>query len=224
MTYRLAAYLYGSGQVEGSALFCYSAKWMKIESVVLQGDLVRLEPLRFDHLPALCKVALDPSIWEFSPEPIAGESDVENYVRAAMAEEKLGTTLPFVTISKEDGRVVGSTRFGNIDIANRRVEIGWTWLNPQWQRTGINTEAKLLMFTHAFEHWKCIRVELKTDVLNKRSRRAIKRLGCREEGVLRSHMITRSGRVRDSIYFSVIEGEWPIIKDKLIARLAVRVG
>lgn len=197
---------------------------MNIESVVLEGEMVRLEPLRFDHLPALCKVALDPAIWEFSPEPITDESDVEDYVRAAMAEEKLGTALPFVTIAKDDGRIVGSTRFGNIDIPNRRVEIGWTWLNPQWQRTGINTEAKLLMFAHAFEHWKCIRVELKTDVLNKRSRGAIKRLGCREEGVLRSHMITRSGRVRDSIYFSVIEEEWPIIKDKLLARLAVPVS
>jgi RimJ/RimL family protein N-acetyltransferase len=118
---------------------------------------------------------------------------------------------------------VGSTRFGNIDPVNRRAEIGWTWINPAWQRTAINTEAKLLMLTHAFEVWKCIRVELKTDANNEQSRKAIARIGAREEGTLRNHMITETGRFRDSVYFSIIDSEWESIKTKLASKLAVTV-
>jgi len=118
---------------------------------------------------------------------------------------------------------VGSTRFGNIDTANRKTEIGWTWINPQWQRTVINTEAKLLMLTHAFEVWKCIRVELKTDVNNEKSRNAMRRIGCVEEGILRNHMVTESGRFRDSVYFSIIDTEWESVKAKLTSKILAKV-
>jgi RimJ/RimL family protein N-acetyltransferase len=123
-------------------------------------------------------------------------------------------------VLRADGRIVGSTRFGNIDRENRHTEIGWTWIAPAWQRTAVNTEAKLLMLRHAFEEWKCIRVELKTDVLNERSRSAIVRLGAREEGVFRKHLIARGGRVRDSIFYSIIDEEWPSVRERLERRLA----
>lgn len=113
------------------------------------------------------------------------------------------------------GKVVGSTRFGNIDLKNRKLEIGWTWVSRPWQRTAVNTEAKLLMLTYAFEQLRCIRVEFKTDALNLASRKAIARLGAKEEGVLRRHMITETGRFRDSVYFSILDDEWPAIKRRL---------
>lgn len=196
---------------------------MKVEPVLLQGEFVRLEPMRVDHLPALCRVGLDPSLWELTANIVKDEGDLERYVRSALADQMLGKAVPFVTIERESGTVVGSTRFGNIDTANRKTEIGWTWINPKWQRTVINTEAKLLMLTHAFEVWKCIRVEFKTDIKNERSRNAMKRIGCVEEGVLRNHMITESGRFRDSIYFSIIESEWAKVKEDLMSKLAVAV-
>lgn len=197
---------------------------MKVEPVVLEGEFVRLEPMRVDHLPALCKVGLDPSLWELTANIVREESDLERYVRSALADQMLGKAVPFVTIEKESGTVVGSTRFGNIEVANRKTEIGWTWINPKWQRTAINTEAKLLMLTHAFEVWKCIRVELKTDVKNERSQKAMRRIGCTKEGVFRNHMITESGRFRDSVYFSIIESEWAGVKENLRAKLSARVA
>ncbi|MGE3465414.1 MAG: GNAT family N-acetyltransferase [Pyrinomonadaceae bacterium] len=195
---------------------------MLIEPVILEGAFVRLEPLRVDHLPPLCKVGLDPSIWEWSPTMITNESDLEQYVRDALAEQMLGTALPFATVEIESGTVVGSTRFGNIDPVNKKAEIGWTWIAPAWQRTAVNTEAKLLMLTHAFETWKCIRVELKTDANNSRSRAAITRIGGVEEGTLRNHMVLGSGRYRDTVYFSIIETEWEPTKSRLIEKLAER--
>lgn len=179
--------------------------------------------MRVDHLPALCKVGLEPELWELTANIVNDAGDLERYVRSALADQMLGKAIPFVTIDRESGTVVGSTRFGNIDTTNRKTEIGWTWINPRWQRTAINTEAKLLMLTHAFEVWKCIRVELKTDIKNKRSQEAMKRIGCVEEGVMRNHMITEHGRFRDSIYFSIIDTEWPTVKENIVSKLAVTV-
>jgi RimJ/RimL family protein N-acetyltransferase len=141
-------------------------------------------------------------------------------MEAALKDQANGIALPFVTIDRASNTVVGSTRFGNIDRANRRVEIGWTWINPQWQRTYINTEAKYLMLRHAFETWQCIRVELKTDSLNEKSRNAMLRIGAKEEGTLRNHMVTYSGRLRHSVYFSIIDSEWPQVKANLEAKMA----
>jgi RimJ/RimL family protein N-acetyltransferase len=192
---------------------------MKVEPVILEGEFVRLEPMRVDHLPALCKVGLDESLWQWTANVVKDEKDLEGYVRTALADQALGTALPFVTIEGASGTVVGSTRFGNIDTLNRKPEIGWTWINPEWQRTVINTEAKLLMLTHAFEIWKCIRVELKTDANNERSRAAIERIGAVEEGILRNHMITQTGRYRDSVYFSIVDDEWESVKANLTSKL-----
>jgi RimJ/RimL family protein N-acetyltransferase len=195
---------------------------MKIEPVVLEGKYVRLEPMRVDHLPALCKAGLDESIWRWTANVVESEADLENYVRGALADQAQGTALPFVTIERGEETVVGSTRFANLDPVNRKAEIGWTWINPAWQRTAINIEAKLLMMTHAFEEWNCIRVELKTDANNQQSRNAILRIGGVEEGTLRNHMITESGRFRDSVYFSIIDSEWESVKTDLTSKLIER--
>jgi RimJ/RimL family protein N-acetyltransferase len=193
---------------------------MNVEPVVLEGRFVRLEPMRFDHLPALCRAGLHEDLWKWTTADIRNEADMERYLRTALADQAQGQALPFVTIERKGGTVVGSTRFGNIDTKNRKVEIGWTWITPEWQRTAVNTEAKLLMLTHAFEVWKCIRVELKTDANNDRSRAAIARIGAAEEGTLRHHMITESGRYRDSVYFSIIDTEWEAIREQLVSKLS----
>jgi N-acetyltransferase len=145
---------------------------------------------------------------------------MRTYLRAALDGQELGTTLPFVTIWQATHEIVGSTRFGNIDAPNHRVEIGWTWIGKPWQRTPVNTEAKFLMLRHAFETWHCIRVELKTDALNEPSRAAILRLGAKQEGIFRHHMITDTGRLRDTVYFSIINDEWPVVKARLQDKLA----
>lgn len=195
---------------------------MKVEPVTLEGQFVRLEPLTIEHLDALSDVGIDESVWSWVPTRVKTVDDLKRYVEAALDERRRGVSLPFATISKIDNKIVGSTRFGNIDPPNRKAEIGWTWINPKWQRTVINTEAKLLMLTHAFEIWKCVRVELKTDALNEKSRNAILRIGARQEGILRRHLITDTGRFRDTVYFSILDDEWPGVKQKLEKMTAKR--
>jgi RimJ/RimL family protein N-acetyltransferase len=195
---------------------------MKVETVVLEGKYVRLEPLEASHLSALIEVGMDPVIWKWTNNVVETPADIERYVSDALKMRDARTALPFVTIAKADGKIVGSTRFGNIDPPNRTAEIGWTWIHPKWQRTAINTEAKLLMLTHAFETWECIRVELKTDSNNARSRAAIARIGGIEEGTLRNHMITESGRIRHSVYFSILDSEWESVKHDLTSKLAAK--
>ena len=192
---------------------------MLVEPVTLEGRFVRLEPLDKTHLDALCCVGLEAELWRWTVGSIATRDDMERYIDTAIDERSRGLSLPFVTVDKESDTLVGSTRFGNIDRGNRKAEIGWTWIGQKWQRTYVNTEAKLLMLTHAFEIWKCVRVELKTDSMNQKSRSAILRIGATEEGTLRRHMITESGRYRDSVYFSIIEDEWPTVKAALIENL-----
>lgn len=188
----------------------------------LEGEHVRLEPLGEEHTVALADVAFDPELWRWTMTQIESADDLARYVQAALAERDAGTSMPFATIERSTGRVVGSTRFGNIDVANRRAEIGWTWIARPWQRTALNTEAKYLMLRWAFEEFGCIRVELKTDALNVQSRTAIGRLGAVEEGVLRSHMITPTGRVRDTVYFSIVAPEWPAVRAGLEEKLSRR--
>lgn len=188
--------------------------------VVLEGTHVRLEPMHEDHMAGLLDVGLDAELWRWTVTQIHSRTDMAAYIAAALEHQRQGTDLPFVTIERATGRVVGSTRFGNIDRPNRRVEIGWTWVARPWQRTPINTEAKYLMLRHAFEQFDCNRVELKTDALNEQSRAAILRIGAVEEGILRSHMITENGRVRDTVYYSVLRSEWPHVRERLEARLA----
>jgi RimJ/RimL family protein N-acetyltransferase len=193
---------------------------MKIESVVLESDLVRLAPLKPEHHGELCEIGSAEEIWQWSPERITNSDTMRRYIETALAERARGVSLPFVTIDKSQNKIVGSTRFGNIDVRNRRAEIGWTWINPAWQRTFVNTGAKLLMLSHAFETWRCIRVEFKTDALNEKSRRAILRLGAKEEGVFRQHIITDTGRLRDTVYFSILDSEWRTVKENLARKLS----
>lgn len=188
--------------------------------VTLEGEHVRLDPLTRDHIDALWDVGQDPSLWTWGTASVRSRDDMRRYVRSALAAQEAGTALPFVTIHKESGCVVGSTRFGNAAPVHGRIEIGWTWVAAPWQRTAVNTEAKLLLLRHAFGPLGCRRVEWKADALNERSRRAILRLGAVEEGTLRQHMVTSDGRVRDTVYFSVIAPEWPAVEARLVARLA----
>ena len=192
---------------------------MNLLPVILEGEFVRLEPMALEHLDALWEAGGDDSLWRLNPMTVASRDDMQRYIETALADRDRGIALPFVTIERVSGKVIGSTRFGNIDVNNLRAEIGWTWINPAWQRTAVNTGAKLLMLTHAFEVWRCIRVELKTDVLNDRSRNAILRLGAKEEGVFRNHVICDTGRFRDSIYFSIIDTEWESVKANLTSKL-----
>ena len=192
---------------------------MRLEPITLEGRSVRLEPLTASHHAALCEVGLDPELWRLIPYRVSTADEMRDYIDSALAGQAAGTAIPFATVERASGRVVGSTRFMNIDAAHRRVEIGATWIAKPWQRTAINTEAKYLMLRHAFETLGCVRVELKTDALNQRSRQAILRIGAREEGALRQHMVTWSGRLRDSVYFSVLDSEWEGVKASLEARL-----
>lgn len=192
---------------------------MNIENVTLEGDFVRLEPLREDHVQALFELGSNEEIWRWTTTNIKVLGDMEKYVGVALEERERGLTLPFVTVDKASNCIVGSTRFGNISVPNRRAEIGWTWINPEWQRTYINTEAKLLMLKHAFEIWGCIRIEIITDFFNEQSRNAILRLGAKEEGIFRNHLIVDTGRIRDSVVFSIIDSEWLEIKTNLIEKI-----
>jgi N-acetyltransferase len=191
------------------------AEEMKVSPVTLQGRHVRLEPLSKAHLAGLAEVGLDEDLWRWIPTPVRTAQEMEAYVLTALDEQARGVSLPFAILEKATGKVIGSTRYANIERTHRRLEIGWTWVARPWQRTAVNTEAKYLLLKHAFETLGCMRVELKTDSLNERSRAAILRIGAKEEGTFRNHMITASGRMRHSVYFSVVNSEWPAVKTRL---------
>lgn len=193
---------------------------MEILPVVLEGKHVQLEPLTTDHAEALVSAAADGKLWNSTVTTVPSRETVTDYIGKALSDQSEGHALPFVIVRKPSGEIVGCTRFLHIDRDHRRVEIGYTWLATRAQRSAINTEAKLLLLTHAFEVWRCIRVELFTDLLNQQSRTAILRLGAKEEGILRNHMIMPNGRYRDSVCFSIIESEWPEVKAKLKSKLS----
>ena len=190
-----------------------------VDPVILEGRVVRLEPLTLGHVDALAAVGCDPALWTWVPAPVATRGDMQRYVESALADQARGVAAPFAQVDRATDRVAGSTRFGNIALEHRRVEIGWTWVGAPWQRTALNTEAKWLLLRHAFETLGCERVELKTDALNARSRAAIERIGAREEGTLRRHVLTASGRWRDTVYYSILRDEWPAVAERLQARL-----
>jgi RimJ/RimL family protein N-acetyltransferase len=181
---------------------------------------VRLVPLTLRHVPALWEAGNDEEIWRWTLSQLRSEDDMRRYVEAALEKQAAGIAIPFATTEAATGRVVGSTRYHNVEPHDRRVEIGYTWIGRQWQRTPVNTEAKYLMLRHAFETLGCVRVELRTDALNTRSRNAIGRIGGVEEGILRKHMHTDSGRFRDTVYFSILDDEWPTVKQRLEEKLA----
>jgi N-acetyltransferase len=186
---------------------------MIVEPVTLTGRLVRLEPLQISHAADLYEAALDETIWTYMPRlPVRLPADMEQIIVTAIQEREAGISLAFAIIDLARGKAVGSTRYLSISPANRGLEIGWTWLSPTIQRTGINTECKYLLLHHAFEALGAIRVQLKTHHLNYKSQHAIERLGAIKEGVLRNHVIMPDGSYRHSVYYSIIESEWPQVK------------
>lgn len=192
---------------------------MKVSPIVIEGQHVRLEPLTHAHTEALIAAAGDGEIWKSDVTIVPSADTINKYIEEAIRGLERGAELPFAIVSKATGGVVGTTRFYEIMPADRRVAIGYTWLARSAQRTPVNTETKLLLLEHAFDYWKCVRVEFITDVLNQQSRAAILRLGAKQEGILRNHMIMPSGRIRDSVFFSVIAEEWPEVRANLEAKL-----
>ncbi|HZI67111.1 MAG TPA: GNAT family protein [Thermoanaerobaculia bacterium] len=192
---------------------------MTLEPVVLQGTYVRLEPLSQHHFEDLLEVGLDPEIWRWTTERARTPEELRAWIDRALAARDTGAAMPFATVALPYGKAIGGTRFATWSATDRRVEIGWTWIGRDWQRTAVNTEAKYLMLRHAFEVLGCLRVELRTDVGNERSRAAILRIGAKEEGVLRKHSVTASGRVRDTVYYSILDDEWPEVKAGLERKL-----
>jgi RimJ/RimL family protein N-acetyltransferase len=189
--------------------------------IVLVGKTIRLEPLALTHAPDLLQAAAEKSIWSYMP--LSGFPDLEateTWIRDSLAAQNAGTDLPFAVVLADTGVAVGSTRYMDIRRAHRGLEIGWTWLAPGVQKTRVNTEAKYLLLTHAFEKLGAVRVQLKTDARNTRSQRAIERIGAVMEGAHRRHMLTWDGHIRDTIYYSILDTEWPQVKQKLEAILA----
>ncbi|MGH9933253.1 MAG: GNAT family N-acetyltransferase [Pyrinomonadaceae bacterium] len=191
----------------------------RISPVTLEGQHTLLKPLSLAHQESLIAAASDGELWNSTVTIVPTRETMAGYIEAALAAQAQERELPFVIVRKSSGEVIGTTRFYEIERNDRRVAIGYTWLSVSAQRTAINTEAKLLLLTYAFENWRCNRVEFITDVLNQQSRTAILRLGAKEEGILRNHMVMPNGRIRDSVCFSIIAAEWPEVKARLTSRL-----
>jgi len=192
---------------------------LRIEPVTLSTDRLLLGPLNLDDVPALAEAASNGTLWEKKTTTVPRPERFGDYVQKALDLQAEGLALPFATVVKADNRVVGSTRYMNIDAANHRVEIGTTWIAKSWQRTFVNTHAKYLMLRHAFEGLGCNAVEIRTHSQNDQSRAAIERLGAKLDGILRRHMIMPDGHIRDTAVYSVIREEWPEVKARLEQRL-----
>jgi RimJ/RimL family protein N-acetyltransferase len=187
--------------------------------VDLTGVTVELLPLQLKHTSRLLDAAADGELWNMTLTVVPGPDTVEQYVAIALEGRQAGTVMPFVIAQRETGKVVGSTRFWKIDRKNRKLEIGHTWLSESSQRSGINTEVKYLLLTHAFEVMNCVRVQFTTDELNEKSRAAILRIGATQEGIVRHERIMPDGRKRNSVRFSIIDSEWPTVKALLEAKM-----
>ena len=189
---------------------------MEVIPVVLTGKHVRLEPLAERHTPDLAEIGAGQTFWDFMLYGnINTVDDMRNWVRGILSRAEKGTDLPFVVVHLASGRVAGATRYLNIMPQDRGLEIGGTWYGLEFQRTPVNTECKYLLLRHAFETLGCIRVQLKTDLRNERSQKAIERIGAVKEGVLRNHMILPDGRYRHSVFYSILDTEWPDVKKRL---------
>ncbi|WP_226476437.1 GNAT family protein [Pseudomonas sp. MWU16-30323] len=187
--------------------------------ITLTGTTVELRPLQREHSAALVQAAADGQLWNLKVTNVPGPDTVEKYVDIALAGREAGTMIPFVIVRRDTGEIVGSTRFWKVDRVNRKLEIGHTYISQSVQKSGVNTEAKLLLLTHAFEVMDCVRVQFTTDELNEKSRAAILRLGAVQEGIVRHERIMPDGRKRNSVRFSIIDPEWPQVKAGLLARL-----
>jgi len=193
---------------------------VNVKPVILEGHYVRLEPLTLEHAPGLAEVGLDDDIWRLMPYGLMHTpDDIRQWVNLILSRQAHGTDLVFAVIHLASGKVAGSTRYLNISPQDRSVEVGGTWYGAEFRRTAVNTECKYLLLKHAFENLDCIRVQIKTDLRNERSQRAIERIGAVREGVLRDHMILPDGTIRSSVYYSVLKAEWPSVKARLSAWL-----
>ncbi|WP_019141627.1 GNAT family N-acetyltransferase [Noviherbaspirillum massiliense] len=190
-----------------------------IEPVTLKGRLAVLEPLTATHHDALVAAASDGELWKLWYTSVPAPAKTRDYIETALDMRDRHGAMPFVIRDNRNGDVVGSTRYFNVDAANRRLEIGHTWHARSAQRTGINTECKLMLLAHAFETLKCIAVEFRTHWMNQQSRAAIARLGAKQDGILRNHQIASDGSYRDTVVFSIIESEWPAVKRHLQFKL-----
>jgi len=188
--------------------------------ILLEGDRVRLEPISLEHLPELAQVAFEPSIWRWISRRITNLDDLRNFIDIALAEVRAGTSIVWVTRSVSNGHVAGATRFYEISQEHRTMELGWTWLHPDFHRTGINVEAKYLQLRHAFEQMNAMRVALKTHHENLKSQTAIAAMGAKFEGVSRNHMIMPDGSIRHSYWYSIVREDWPEVKANLEVRLS----
>jgi RimJ/RimL family protein N-acetyltransferase len=189
---------------------------MEVKPVVLQGKYVRLEPMTESHIPALAEIGVGQPFWDFMVYGYMNSAeDMGNWVREILSRAEKGTDVPFAAIHLASGRVAGATRYMNIMPKDRGLEIGGTWYGVEYQRTVVNTECKYLLLRHAFETLDCIRVQLKTDLRNERSQKAIERIGAVKEGVLRNHMILPNGRIRHSVFYSILDSEWERVKKRL---------
>lgn len=193
---------------------------MNPQPIVLEGRFIRLEPMRPEHAEAFAAIGLGQDLFRWYPYSMDTPEDMRAFVRLSLAAQAKGIAVPFTTVSCDTGQVIGSTSFLKIERANRGLEIGATWIAPPWQRSACNTEAKYLQLRHCFEDLGCIRVEFKTDSLNHKSRAALARIGAVEEGTFRNHMICPGGRIRHSVYFSILDSEWPHVKQLLQDKLA----
>ena len=189
---------------------------MEVKPIILQGKYVRLEPMTRAHAPALAEIGVGQPFWDFMVYGrMETADDMREWVKDILARAEKGTDVPFVAIHIDSGRVAGASRYMNIMPNDRGLEIGGTWYGPEFQRTMVNTECKYLLLQHAFEKLSCIRVQLKTDLRNERSQKAIERIGAVKEGVLRNHMILPDGYYRHSVYYSILDTEWPSVKIRL---------
>jgi len=188
--------------------------------VTLTGEHVRLEPMTEAHILGLAEIGVGQSFWDFMLYGrMDSENDMRHWVMEILSRAEKGTDLPFAVIHLASGRVAGATRYLNMMPRDRGLEVGGTWYGTEFQRTPVNTECKYLLFTYAFETLKCIRLQLKTDLRNERSQKAIERIGAKKEGVLRNHMILPDGRYRDSVFYSILDSEWPEVKKKIAGML-----
>jgi len=201
-----------------------STEAIAAEQVTLTGNNVVLMPLQTEHAERLLQAAEDGELWNMKVTVIPGPSTVGQYVATALAGRESGSVMPFAIVRRDTGQIIGSTRFWKIDRKNRKLEIGHTWLSQSVQRSGLNTEMKYLLLEYAFEVMKCVRVQFTTDELNENSRAAILRIGAKQEGIVRHERIMPDGRKRNSVRFSIIDGEWSEVKAMLSAKMARFAG
>jgi RimJ/RimL family protein N-acetyltransferase len=189
-----------------------------MKQLILENKRVLLRPLEIGDIDNLLEVSLEPAMWAVGSTAIRDREELERYIRTALAEKERGESIPFTIVDKQNGRIAGSTRFAAISETHKRAEIGYTWIHPDFQRSGLNRAMKFAMLQYAFEVWGLNRVELKTDERNEKSRNAMLGIGCKQEGILRHHMVTWTGHLRNTVYFSMLREEWPDVRQRIFGK------